>query len=354
MRVLMAAGIYSLSGASTIIENLTDKLSEKGVDVTIGALKFKRILPKAACSVSTLPIHNVSKLKRFLDNFDIVHSHHPVTNYLALLSNNPFIYHFHGAPNFGRENLYRFSMLSSIKITGHRFDAIIAVSETTRTELKQYFNLDKIHVIYNGVDTNLFKPRLDEGFRKGTPQYLFVGNLYGYKKVEELILALKEVIKTHPKAHLLIVGEGYAYAKLVNLVRRLGLQKHVSFVGFVSHSELPYYYSSCDVYVTASRCESFSLPLLEAWACGTPVVASSIAGHAELLSKSKAGRLYAAGNVEDLCKSMIAVYEQRAMFRKCALSFAKENDWSIVTNKVLRIYNNLVKERRSYGALTSD
>ena len=344
MRVLMTAGFYSLGGASTVIENLANKLGKKDVDVTISALMFKRIPPKGAYNVCAIPMGNVSKLKKFLDDFDIMHNHHPIVNYLDLIRRKPFIYHYHGAPNFGKGNLFRFSMLSSIKIMNHRFDAIIAVSETGRAELKQYFNLDKIHVIYNGVDTNLFKPSLDEGLRKGTPQYLFVGNLYEHKKVEEVILALKELVKTYPKAHLQIVGGGYAYAKLKSLACRLNVQDHVSFVGFVPHSDLPHYYSSCDVYVTSSRCELFPLPLLEAWACGRPVVASSIPAHMELLLRSKAGKLYRTGDIKDLCAKMITVYRQKEEFENNALRFAQEQDWSIVANRVLRIYKELIKD----------
>jgi len=117
----------------------------------------------------------------------------------------------------------------------------------------------------------------------------------------------------------------------------------VSFVGFVPHSELPRYYSSSDVYVTASRCELFPLPIIEASACGKPVVASSIAAHAELLSKSKAGMLYKAGDLEDLCASMIVAYTKSASFKNLAIQFARENEWSVVASRVLRIYNKLME-----------
>lgn len=339
MRVLMTAGLYALGGASMVIENLADELGKRGVDVTIGALMFKRVPPKGAYDVSVIPMGNVLKLKKFLDGFDIVHNHHPIINYLSLITRKPFVYHYHGTPNFGKGNLLRFSMLSSIKIANHRFDATIAVSETGCTELKQYFNLNKIYVVYNGVDTNLFKPELDERFRKGTPQYLFIGNLYEHKKVEELILALEKLVKTYPKAHLQIVGGGYANAKLKSLVCKLNLQKHVRFAGFVPHGELPYYYSSCDVYVTASRCELFPLPLLEAWACGKPVVASTISAHIELICKSKAGMIYVLGDINDLAQKMVYTYEHSSRYTNNALRFAKENVWSEVAGRLLKIYS---------------
>lgn len=340
----MMSGLYVLGGSSIVIENLADQLCKRGVEVTIGALKFKRIPPNGADSVSTVPVHNVSKLKRFLDDFDIVHNHHPITNYLALISRKPFVYHYHGVPNFGKGNLFRFSMLSSVKITSHRFDAVITVSETGYDELKRLLDPNKMHVIYNGVDTMLFRPGVEGLFRKGTPQCLFVGNLYDHKKVDELILALKKLIKKYPRAHLQIVGKGAAGAKLKNLTSRLNVQDSVSFVGVVPHNNLTPYYASCDVYVTASRCEQFPLPLLEAWACGKPVVASSIRSHEELLSASKAGKIYKVGDVQDLCATIAAVYEHKDEFKCNALQFAKEHDWSVVADRITRIYTEILSD----------
>lgn len=340
----MASGIYPLAGSSIVIENLAAQLCKKGVEVTIGALIFKRTPPNSLYNVATIPVGNALKLRRFLEKFDVIHNHHPLTNYLALLSNKSFIYHYHGAPDLGRGYLYRLSMLSSIKITSHRFDAVIAVSETGRDEYEQYFNLNKVHVIYNGVNTNLFRPGFEELFRKGTPQCLFVGNLYDYKKVDELILALKRLIKKYPMAHLQIVGEGAAQAKLKNLASKLNVQDSVSFIGVVPHNDLIPYYASCDVYVTASRCEQFPLPLLEAWACGKPVVASSIRSHEELLSASKAGKIYKVGDVRDLCATIAAVYEHKDEFKCNALQFAKEHDWSVVAGRITRVYTEILSD----------
>jgi len=340
----MTTGIYALAGPSIVIENLADQLCKKGVEVTIGALIFKRTPPNGAYSVSTIPVYNISKLRRFLDNFNIVHNHHPIMNYLDLISHIPFIYHYHGAPNFGKGNLFRFSMFSSVKITSHRFDAVIAVSETGNAELKKFLDPNKMHVIYNGVDTRLFRPGVEGLFRKGTPQCLFVGNLYDYKKVDEVILAFKKLIKKYPMAHLQIVGEGAAHAKLKNLVGRLNVQDSVSFVGVVPHNNLTPYYASCDVYVTASRCEQFPLPLLEAWACGKPVVASSIRSHEELLSASKAGKIYKVGDVQDLCATITAVYEHKDEFKCNALQFAKEHDWSVVADQITGIYTEILSD----------
>lgn len=343
MRVLLLSSFYVLGGSSIVIENLADQLSKSGVDVTIGALAFKRVPSNGDYDVKSLPVYNPLKLKRFLDTFDIVHSHHPLTNYLALINRKPFVYHYHGAPNFGKGCVFRLSMISSIKITNHRFDAVIAVSEAGRDEFEQYFSLNKVYVIYNGVDTNLFKLGLEERFRKGTPQFLFVGNLYAHKNVNEILFALKKLIKLYPMAYLMIVGEGNRSDNLRNLIAELNLQKHVSLVGYVSHHELPYYYSSSDVYITASRCEHFSLPLIEAWACGKPVIASNIPAHLALLKKSEAGLAYKVGNIPDLVSCMAYIYEHKDEFSEKGLSFAENNDWSLVAGRVKKIYKTVCK-----------
>jgi glycosyltransferase involved in cell wall biosynthesis len=338
----MAVGFYSLGGFSTVIENLADQLGKMGIEATIGALAFKRIPPKASYNISTLPVHNASKLKRFLSSFDIVHNHHPITNYLALLSQCPFVYHYHGAPDLGRGNLFRFSMLSSIKITNHRFDAVITVSEYGAAELKRYFNINKVYVVYNGVDTKRFKPGLAERFRKGSPQFLFVGNLHEHKKVEELIIAFRELVKEYPKAHLQIVGSGHMHERVKHLVLEFGLGDNVELVGYVSDSELPSYYASCDVYATASRWELFGLPLQEAMACGKPVVASSIPSHVELLAKSKAGTTYAKGDINDLCEKMAKTSEETDKYKINAIRFSKEHDWTVVAERILKIYDQML------------
>jgi glycosyltransferase involved in cell wall biosynthesis len=338
MRILLVSGFHVLGGSSTVIENIANQLTIKGIDVTIGALTFRHLPPLRNYNMRTLPIYNLSKLKNFLDSFDVIHSHHPLANYLAFVSSKPFVYHYHGAPLFGGGSIFRLSFLASIITTNSKFKEIITVSQTGYNELKKYLPAKDISRIYNGVDTNLFRLGLEQKYRKGRPQCLFVGNLYHYKRVDELIFAVKNLIDRYPKINLEIAGTGPAHAKLKKLVYDLSLENNVAFVGSVSNKDLPLYYASCDVYLTASENESCPLPLLEAWACGKPVLASSIPAHQELISLSKAGELYRAGDVGDLCTRLLAVYQNKDKYEENALLFAKEHDWKIVTDRVFAVY----------------
>jgi glycosyltransferase involved in cell wall biosynthesis len=139
-----------------------------------------------------------------------------------------------------------------------------------------------------------------------------------------------------------IVGYGQLYEVLERLIKKLNLVNNVELVGRVSETELPYFYGSCDAYVTASRWELFGLPLLEAMACGKPVVASSIPPHVELLTNSKAGIIYAEGDVKALCENMIKTYEVSKSYTDKAFCFAKKYYWPAVAKKVSNVYANLV------------
>jgi phosphatidylinositol alpha-mannosyltransferase len=77
-------------------------------------------------------------------------------------------------------------------------------------------------------------------------------------------------------------------------------------------------------------------------ACGKPVVASSIPPHVELLTESKAGEIYAEGDIAALCRSMTKTCEERENYRDNAIHFATEHDWSAVADGVLKIYDSLL------------
>jgi len=338
MRVLMLSGIYDSGGFTRVVENLANELGARGVDVTISALHFKRFPSKGKYNVCAFPLGN----SRFLDDFDIVHNHHPLTNYLSFKTRSPFIYHYHGAPDSGSSYIYRMSMLTSIRFVKNNFSSAIALSKNGADELRRYFKIRNLYLVPNGVDNCSFRPKLEEKFRKGTPQLLFVGNLYEHKRVEDLLYALKLLLITYPEAHLQLVGKGKTYSKLRNLADELGILKHVNFCGYVPDYILPNYYCSCDLYVTASGYEQFPLPLNEAWACGKPVVASSILPHQELLLASKAGMLYKLGDIQDLCAKVKYVYEHKEDFTYEALQFAKEHDWTVITDQIMQVYANAV------------
>jgi len=339
----MLAGMYRLSGAVVVIENLAKALSEKGVDVSISSIRFTQI-PKVE-GIPYFEINSLSSLERLSRDFDIIHNHHPIMNYVASICKVPFLYHYHGAPDVDPINLYRLSMILSIGLTRRSLKGIVSVSHSGANELQRMFGIKKAHVIYNGVDTSVFKPNGRKTFGQGSPQMLFVGNLYKHKNVQELVFFMRAVLEQYPNAHLAIIGLGQAYGALEAETKRNDLHGHVSLLGHISAERLPDYFASCDVYVTASRYEVCPVPLLEAMACGKPIVASRILSHKELITTSKAGLLYRPGNARDFLNALRIVYEYKEDFERSALQFALANDWSKVADRVLALYENILDNR---------
>ena len=156
---------------------------------------------------------------------------------------------------------------------------------------------ERLHVMRNGVDLQRFTPlpqadaRQALGLREGQQLLLSVGHLIDRKGHDLVIRALAALAPGHPLARLVVIGEGPERAALQALVSALGLQDKVRFTGALPQTELPRWYSAADVLVLASSREGWANVLLEAMACGTPVVASRIWGTPEVVTAPEAGQL---------------------------------------------------------------
>jgi len=179
-----------------------------------------------------------------------------------------------------------------IQWAAERAAAIVTVSRALKDKVTALgVDPDRIAVLRNGVDLDRFGPRDRIAIRarlglKG-PVWLTVSNLVELKGVHLVIEALARV----PDATLLIAGNGPEEHRLRGLVERLGLGTRVRFLGNIPHVELCEYYNAADAMVLASSREGMPNVVLEAIACGTPVVATSVGGTPELITTHEAGEL---------------------------------------------------------------
>jgi len=161
--------------------------------------------------------------------------------------------------------------------------SIAAISGATRDDIVRYFGvaLTKVKVIHIGYmvpakDTKPFD--VPEKF------CLFAGVLKERKNVDGIVRAFALFHSTHRDFSLILAGkrEGTYYESLVRLVRELGIESHVHFVGYVSNEELSYLYKKATAFVFPSRIEGFGMPILEAMHAGLPVVTSNTGALAEV------------------------------------------------------------------------
>jgi glycosyltransferase involved in cell wall biosynthesis len=182
-----------------------------------------------------------------------------------------------------------------------RADHILADSENTAQDLATLWNVpsDKVSVLYPGVGSQ-FSPVADaaklESVRRrySLPQHFIftVGTLQPRKNYGRLIEAFGQLLSTtnDRSLRLVVAGDkGWLYDSIFGSARRLGLQKEVVFAGYVDDNDLPALYSLAELFVFPSLYEGFGLPVLEAMACGTPVICSEtsslpeVAGDAALM-----------------------------------------------------------------------
>ena len=203
---------------------------------------------------------------------------------------------------------------------------------------------DKVRVLRNGVDLETFVPTDRAAARAALglhrPTLLSVGHLVVRKGNEITIAALADL----PDHELLIVGDGPEEESLRRLARSSGVADRVRFLGRKGHDELPALYAAADALVLASSREGWANVLLEAMACGTPVVASDVWGTPEVVAAPEAGLLMAErtpGALAGAVRRLFAALPDRAATRRYAEGFS----WDDTTRGQITLFRRILAER---------
>jgi len=209
-------------------------------------------------------------------------------------------------------------------------NAVIVHSRYMKNEVKEKYGVTA-HVIPSilGADLSRFrstgrKQILNKHTLKGKHVIIYVGRLVPHKCVDVLIKAFVLIRKTSKNSALIIIGDGAERANLEELVSTHKLQDSVYFLGECSDEDLPKYYSAADVFVIPSVHEGFCNPIIEAMACGTPVIGSNCTAVRETLGDY--GILFEPNNVNDLANKTLNLLFDEKMRKKLAkrgLEYAK-------------------------------
>ena len=247
---------------------------------------------------------------------------------------------------------------SSEKKLMKRSDALIAVSMYTKKELTEFYDIDeeKIHIIYNGVDVQKFKPNKDRaglrrelGLEEKQKIILFVGRLYQRKGLDTLFQSISKVVQNFKDAKFVISGEGFRQnkEKLLKLAEKLKIENSVLFVGYFPDEKLPDLYAASDIFVLPALYENFPFAILEAQATGLPVISTKVGGIPELVTNNKNGLLVEPANSEQLTEGIMILLENPEFAEelgKRARQLVKEKfAWPLITNEVVDLYNKILK-----------
>ena len=288
----------------------------------------------------------ISKLLKKGQSFDIIDAHYLYPDGVAAAKiakcfKLPFVMTARGSDvtEIGLMKKPRVMIAKAAEKAQH----IITVSNNLRRDLiSMGVKAEKITTLRNGVDLNKFKEtdRLSlRGQYIDHPVMVFAGWLIPRKRID-LVL---EVTRLIPNLQTVIAGDGPLRAEMEERARSLGVAERVYFIGQKSPEEMPGVYSSGDILLLPSDREGWANVLLEAMACGTPVVSRSIGGAPDLITSKVAGRVVDSDRAEDIAAAVDDLIKQLPD-RSDVRDFAGKFDWHATSDGQMKIFEQAIND----------
>ena len=344
------------NGASGTFDALTALINDPtfqatGVNLIRTSTKMQQPLWRIAWEQTILP-RRLHELRA-----DLVHG---LVNVLPLATAIPGVVTVHDL-SFMRmpEKLpaaKRFYLAHSCRASVHKARQVIAVSRQTADDLMAFFGVaaSKIIVVPNGVEARFQPADAAEiaafRHRRGLPErfVLYLGTLEPRKNLPLLIRAYaawrQAAGESTQQTKLVLAGaQGWFYDEIFAQVKALGLREQVLFPGFVPTAELPDWYRAAELFVYPSLYEGFGLPVLEAMACGTPVLCSQANSLMEIVADS--AYTFPADDEAALRHGLHELLKQptlRADLRQRGLARAQQFSWQRTAAETLDVYHKTI------------
>ncbi len=235
------------------------------------------------------------------------------------------------------------------KAIAQNADVIVTISKYSQAKILEHYGIaeEKIRIVPNGVDIEKFQPSdmvaAKKQFNLGQdPTILFIGSLTPRKGLPYLVEAAKTVVKQQANAKFLLVGSGPLKKQIADSVASAGLSGNFVFYGNMPHNQLASIYNAADVFVLPSLQEGQGIVLLEAQACGKPVVAFGVGGAKEAVKGGESGFLLELGDTEGLADRLLKLLADNALRQNMGAAgrrFVTENyTWALCAERMLKIY----------------
>jgi glycosyltransferase involved in cell wall biosynthesis len=235
--------------------------------------------------------------------------------------------------------------------TAQNATLLVTISNYSLEKLQKYYKIDasKVRIVPNGVDTEKFKPTNELAATKhqfgvgDEPCVLFVGSLIPRKGLPFLIEAGKRVVKQKANTKFVIVGDGPLKNNLIDSLKSANLSENFVFLSKLNEETLVSLYNSVDVFALPSIQEGQGIVLLEAQACGKPVVAFNVGGVNEAVKNGETGLLVELGNTDAFAESLLKLLADRTLRNNMGMAgrkFVTENyTWDLCAQRMLKIYD---------------
>ena len=231
----------------------------------------------------------------------------------------------------------------------YRHSLFMPVSDSTRRDLVQRgIDPERALVVHNGLDFERYDLQ-DRPPRSAQPTLVHLGRLMRYKSADVAVQAMAFVRAALPGARLVVAGDGPDLPRLQRLVRRLRLESAVEFAGYLPHEDKVRLLWQSHVLLNPSPKEGWGLTVLEANACGVPVVASRRPGLVDSVRDGETGTLVPYGNARAFAAAALPFLrdpEQRAAFGERARAWARRFTWDDAALQTERVLLQAVDEAR--------
>lgn len=212
-------------------------------------------------------------------------------------------------------------------------------------------NLDS----YLGIDTSLFKKidtresLIDLHLKfKNKIKIIFVGRMYPDKQLDILVQIFDSVRKKTDRCCFIVAGSGPEGDRVKGIMEKYN---DTAYLGYIPNEELPKYYSFSDIFLTASNKENYPLTILEAMACGLPVIGPKEGGVGEMIINENNGLSVEAGNIEKFTAAIIRLVDDRELLTKLSqnvINHVKNKSWEDATLLTLKTWESLIIQSGSF------
>lgn len=217
---------------------------------------------------------------------------------------------------------------------------ILSVSQALADEMVSIgVEKDKINVIYNGVDHDKFSARKASPSNKLTNYILYVGNLKKEKGVLELLKGFAGITKMYPSMTLVYAGPGKLGEELLQQANKLSIDNKVSLLGSVDHHQLPELISQARILALPSYNEGVPNVVLEAMACGTPVLVTNVGGIPEVVNEDVCGKIITAKSEEAVAQGLAFILSQ-TWDREVIQQHSRQFSWQNNQRQLLKMLSN--------------
>ena len=388
MRILQVIPVFSppklFGGSQRVVYLVSKQLSKRGHEVVVYTsdmsslnervskyvesidgftiMHFKNVSPSWLSKVGLLITPGMEKcLKTEIKNFDVIHVHearsfqHLVVWKLARKRGVPYVVQAHGnlSSHFGGFSRRIYDELFGKKVI-RSASKVIAVSKVEALDYARFgVNEGKVEFIPNPIDINEFSNHSTRGtFRKkynidpDSKVILFMGRIHSIKGIDVLLHAFAKMVKdSKVNATLVVAGPDDGFLEeCIGIVKTYNIN-NVIFPGQLDDMKRIDAYVDADVVVLPSRYETFPMVVLEAYACGKPVIASNVGGLRDLVIDKETGILVEPGNVNELSRALLVSLSEDniAKWGLRAREFVKQFSVEKVVDKLEQIYVNVLR-----------